>query len=61
MAAYGSGYYGRGVFGIGNVVISGNSSTSAVGTLLTNRSVQENGTIATGNVGAVTQSRTVAI
>ena len=51
MAAYGTGYYGRGVYGIGNVVISGNSSTTAVGNLLASRSIQEDGTIATGNVG----------
>lgn len=61
MAAYGTGYYGRGVYGIGNVVISGNSSTGAVGTLLTDRSVQEDGTIATGNVGTVGVTKTVAI
>jgi len=53
MAAYGSGYYGKGVYGIGNVVISGNSSTTAVGTLLDDRSIQEDGNIATGNVGSV--------
>ena len=43
MAAYGSGYYGLGVYGIGNVVISGNSATGAVGTLLADRSIQEDG------------------
>jgi len=36
MAAYGSGYYGKGVYGIGNVVVSGNQATGAVGTLLVN-------------------------
>ena len=61
MAAYGTGYYGLGVYGIGNVVISGNSSTSAVGTLLTNRSIQEDGTIATGNEGTVSLSISIAI
>ena len=30
MAAYGTGYYGKGVYGIGNVVISGNAATGAV-------------------------------
>jgi len=61
MAAYGSGYYGKGVYGIGNVVISGNSATVAVGTVLASRSIQEDGTIATGNVGTVGIDRTVAI
>ena len=53
MAAYGTGYYGRGVYGIGNVVISGNAATGAVGNLLETISIQENGNIATGNVGTV--------
>ena len=61
MAAYGSGYYGKGVYGIGNVVISGNSSTLAIGTLGVNISEQEEGTIATGNVGSVSVSRTIAL
>jgi len=61
MAAYGSGYYGLGVYGIGNVVISGNASTTAVGTLLTDRSIQEDGTIATGNVGTVGLTVSVGI
>jgi len=61
MAAYGSGYYGRGVYGIGNVVISGNASTLAIGTLGVNISEQEEGTIATGNVGSVSVSRTIAL
>ena len=43
MAAYGTGYYGLGVYGIGNVVISGNTATGDVGTLLADRSVQEDG------------------
>jgi hypothetical protein len=34
MAAYGTGYYGLGAYSIGNVVISGNASTGAVGNLL---------------------------
>ena len=54
MAAYGYGYYGKGVYGIGNVVVSGNQATGAVGTLLVNISEQEDGVIATGNVGTVT-------
>ncbi len=41
MAAYGTGYYGRGVYGIGNVVISGNQATGAVGSVLADRSIQE--------------------
>jgi hypothetical protein len=61
MAAYGSGYYGKGVYGIGNVVISGNASTTAVGTLLDDRSIQEDGNIATGNVGTVGISLSFAI
>ena len=61
MAAYGSGYYGKGVYGIGNVVISGNSSTTAVGTLLDDRSIQEDGNVATGNVGTVGISLSFAI
>ncbi len=61
MAAYGKGYYGRGVYGIGNVVISGNASTLAIGTLGVNISEQEAGTIATGNVGSVSVSRTIAL
>ena len=61
MAAYGTGYYGLGAYGIGNVVISGNSSGTAVGTLLTDRSIQEDGTIATGNVGTVSLSISIAI
>jgi hypothetical protein len=58
---YGSGHYGIGPYNIGNLVISGNASTGAVGTLLADRSIQEDGTIATGNVGTVDTSRTVAI
>jgi len=50
---YGSGHYGIGPYNIGNLVISGNVSTGAVGTLLADRSIQEDGTIATGNVGTV--------
>ena len=61
MAAYGTGYYGRGVYGIGNVVISGNQASGAVGNLLANRSVQEDGTIATGNVGTVGLTVSLAI
>jgi hypothetical protein len=61
MAAYGTGYYGLGVYGIGNVVISGNASAGAVGTLLADRSIQEDGTIATGNVGTVGLSVSIAI
>ena len=61
MAAYGSGYYGKGVYGIGNIVISGNQTTGAVGTLLTDISVQEDGTIATGNVGTVGLTLSFAI
>jgi hypothetical protein len=58
---YGSGHYGIGPYNIGNLIISGNASTGAVGTLLADRSIQEDGTIATGNVGTVDISRTVAI
>lgn len=61
MAAYGTGYYGRGVYGIGNVVISGNQASGAVGNLLTDRSIQEDGTIATGNVGTVGIAVSVAL
>lgn len=61
MAAYGTGYYGNGVYGIGNVVISGNASTLAIGTLLASRSIQEDGTIATGNIGTVGPTVSIAI
>ena len=58
---YGSGHYGIGPYNIGNLVISGNVSTGAVGTLLADRSIQEDGTIATGNVGTVGLSISVEI
>ena len=43
------------------LVLSGNQATGAVGTLLADRSIQEDGTIATGNVGTVGISRAVDI
>jgi hypothetical protein len=43
------------------LVLSGNVITGAVGTLLADRSIEEDGIIATGNVGTVDISRTVAI
>jgi len=58
---YGSGHYGIGPYNIGNLVISGNVSTTAVGTLLADRSIQEDGTIATGNVGTVALTVSVDI
>jgi hypothetical protein len=63
MAAYGSGRYGYGPwsFGEASAALTGNSSTTAVGTLLADRSIQEDGTIATGNVGTVGLSVSVAI
>jgi hypothetical protein len=61
VAAYGTGYYGKGAYGIGNVVISGNASTLAIGTLLADRSIQEDGTIGTGNIGTVGPTVSIAI
>jgi hypothetical protein len=58
---YGSGHYGIGPYNIGNLVITGNVSTTAVGTLLADRSIQEDGTISTGNVGTVGLSISVEI
>lgn len=63
MAAYGSGRYGYGPWGFGeaSAALTGNSSTTAIGTLLTDRSIQEDGTIATGNVGTIGFTVSVAI
>jgi len=63
MAAYGSARYGYGPWGFGeaSAALTGNSSTSAVGTLLADRSIQEDRTVATGNVGTVSLSVSIAI
>ena len=63
MAAYGSGRYGYGPWSIGeaSAALTGNASTLAIGTLLSNRSIQEDGAIGTGNVGTVGITYSVAI
>lgn len=63
MAAYGSGRYGYGPWSIGeaSAALTGNASTLAIGTLLADRSIQEDGTIATGNIGTVGPTVSIAI
>ena len=63
MAAYGSGRYGYGPWGFGeaSAALTGNQAAGAVGNLLADRSVQEDGTIATGNVGTVGLTVSLAI
>ena len=63
MAAYGSGRYGYGPWSIGeaSAALTGNASTLAIGSLLASRSIQQDGTVATGNVGTVGLTVSIAI
>jgi len=63
VAAYGSGRYGYGPWSIGeaSAALTGNASTLAIGSLLASRSIQEDGTVAIGNVGTVGITYSVAI